>query len=83
MHLNINLLSSVDMYLRQGLHFSNFVLSSPSDKLSKRFYNELDINLKLSINFNFYVIVLALSSSFLIGTEKVIYFSVFSSEHSN
>ena len=32
--------------------------------------NEVDINLKLSINFNLYVIVLPLSSSFLICTEK-------------
>ena len=30
-----------------------------------------------------YVVVLLLSSSFLIGTEKVIYFSVFSPKHSN
>ena len=30
-----------------------------------------------------YVIVLLLSNSFLIGTEKVIYFSVFSPKHSN
>ena len=37
------------------------------------------MNLKLSINFIFYVIFL----SFLIGTEKVIYFSVFSPKHAN
>ena len=47
------------------------------------FDNETDINLKLSINFSLYVAVLPLSSSFLIGTEKVIYFSVFSPKHSN
>ena len=45
--------------------------------------NELDINLKLSINFILYVIVLPLSRSFLIGTEKVMYFSVFFPKHSN
>ena len=54
-----------------------------SDKLSTRLDNEVDINLKLSINFNLYVIVLPLSSSLLIGTEKVIYFSVFSPKHSS
>ena len=53
-----------------------------SDKLSTSFGNEADINLKLSINFSLYVIVLPLSS-FLIGTEKVIYFSVFSPKYSN
>ena len=37
----------------------------------------------LSINLNLYVIVLPLSSYFLIGTEKVIYFSVFSPKDSN
>ena len=30
-----------------------------------------------------YVIVLPLSSSFLLGTEKVMYYSTFSPEHSN
>ena len=56
-----------------------------SDKLSTRSDNLLRINLQVSINFNLYVIVLSLSlsCSFLIGTEKVIYFSVFSPKHSN
>ena len=58
-------------------------LLNPPDKLSTRFDNELDINLKLSIKFILYVINLPLSSSFLNGTEKVIYFSVFSLKHSN
>ena len=50
-----------------------------SDKLSTRVDIELDINLKLSINFILYVIVLPLSSSFLIGTEKAMgFFCVFS-----
>ena len=51
--------------------------------LSTKHDSEVDINLKLSINFCLYVIVLPLSSFFLIVTEKVIYFSVFSSKHSN
>ena len=48
-----------------------------SDKLSTRLHCEVDINLKLSINFSLYITNLLLSSFFLIGTEKVI--SVFSS----
>ena len=56
-----------------------------SDKLSTRSDNLLGMNLQLSINFILYVIVspLSLSCSFLIGTEKLIYFSVFSPKHSN
>ena len=46
--------------------------------LITRLDNEVDINLKLSINLNFYVIFLLLSFSILIGTERVICFSVFS-----
>ena len=38
------------------------------DKLSTSFDNEVDICLKLSLKFNFYVIVLPLSKYFLIGT---------------
>ena len=56
---------------------------NPSDKLSTRLDSEVDINLKLSINFSLYEIILLLSSSFLIGTEKVIYFFVFSPKNSN
>ena len=40
--------------------------------------NEVDINLKLSMNLSLYEIVLPLSHSFLIGSEEVIYFSIFS-----
>ena len=52
-------------------------LWSPSDKLSTRLDNELDINLKLSINFSSYLIALPLSSSFLIGTKKCYIFLYF------
>ena len=62
------------------MHLSQW---NPSDKLSTRLDSEVDINQKLSRNFNLYVIVLVLSSSFLIGTEEVMYFSVFSPKHSN
>ena len=54
-----------------------------SDKLSTRSDNLLRMNLQVSINFNLYVIVLSLSCSFLIGTEKLIYFSAFCPKHSN
>ena len=50
-----------------------------SGKLSTRSNNEVDINLKLSINFILYIFDL----SFLIGTEQVVYFSVFSRKLSN
>ena len=53
------------------MHLSQW---NPFDKLSTRLDNELDINLKLSINFVLYVIILPLSRFFLTGTEKVIYF---------
>ena len=67
-----------------------FLISSAA-KLSARLDNELDINLKLSVDFILCDIftTLSLSSlsifviSFLIGTEKVIYFSAFSPKHSN
>ena len=54
-----------------------------SDKVSTRSGNLLSMNLQLSINFNLYVVVLSLSCSFLIGTQKLIHFSVFSPQHSN
>ena len=41
------------------------------------------MNLQVSTNFILYVIVLLLSCSFLTGTEKLIYFSVFSPKHSS
>ena len=59
----------------------SFLLTS--DKLSTMSDNLLSENLKVSINFNLYEIVLSLSCSFLIGAEKLIYFSAFSPKHSN
>ena len=47
------------------------ILSTSSD-------NEINLNLKLLINLSLVVIVLPSSHSFLIGREKVIYFSIFS-----
>ena len=54
-----------------------------SGKLSTRSGNLPRMNLQVSINFNLYVVVLSLSCAFLIGTEKLIHFSVFSPKHSN
>ena len=45
--------------------------------------NKLDINVKISKEINLHVTDLPLSSSFLIGTQKVIYFSAFSPKNSN
>ena len=59
------------------MHDLHSILLKIPDVLSTRFDNESDINLKLSINLSLYVIVL-LSHSFLIGTEKVIDFSILS-----
>ena len=55
---------------------------SISDRLSTRLDNEANINLMLSINFSLYMAALPFSYSFLIGAEKVIYFSVFSPKQS-
>ena len=60
------------------MHDLHSVLLKIADVLSTSSDNEVDIDLKLSINLSLYVIVLPLSHSFLIGTEKVIYFSILS-----
>ena len=46
------------------------ILLKIPDVVSTRFDNESGINLKLSINLSLYVIILLLSHSFLICTEK-------------
>ena len=61
----------------------HFLQWNSSDKLSTRLDSEVHINLELSIKLSSYVIVLLLSGSFLIGNEKIMYFSVFSPKHSN
>ena len=58
-------------------------LQIPSDRYLISFDNEVDVNLKLSINFSLHAIILPLSSWFLGGTEKVIHFPAFSLKHSN
>ena len=60
------------------MHDLHSILLKIPDLLSTSSDNEVDINLKLSINLSLHVIVLPSSHSFLIGTEKVIYFSIFS-----
>ena len=62
------------------MHLSPWILS---ERLSKKFDDELDINFNLSISLVFYLFFLSLSNSFSIGTEKLPYFSVFSPKHSN
>ena len=63
-----------------SIHYLHSILLKIPDKLSTCSDNEVDINLKLSVNFSFYVIVLplSLSHSVLIGTEKLIHFSILS-----
>ena len=61
------------------MHDLHYLLLKSRDVLSTSFDNEFDINLKPSINLTLYVTVLPLLSSFLIGTEKVIKFSILSS----
>ena len=56
------------------MHDLHYILLKIPDVLSRSSDNEGGINLKLSINLSLYVIVLSLSHSFLIGTEKVIIF---------
>ena len=72
--------SVIDLTVSTNLFLGSLLLIP--DKLSTRFDNESRINLQLSINFSLYVAVLPSSCSFLIGTEKVMYFSVFSPKHS-
>ena len=60
------------------MHDLHSILLKIPDVLSTSSDYEVGINLKLSINLSLYVIVLPLSYSFLIGTEKVIYFSILS-----
>ena len=73
-HSNLSFLNPINShshYFFLSMHFRHSFLLI-SDKLSTRSDKLLCIN----------VIVLLLSS-FLIGTEKVIYFSAFSPKHSN
>ena len=61
------------------MHDLYSILLKIPDVLSTSSDNEVFINLKLSINLSLYVIILPLSHSFLIGTGKLIYFSILSS----
>ena len=60
------------------MHDLHSILLKIPDILSTSSGNEVKINLELSINLSLRVIVLSSSHYFLIGTEKVIYFSTFS-----
>ena len=65
-------------HLLFSVHDLYSILLKFPDMLSKSSDNEVGINLKLSINLSLYAIVFLSSHSFLIDTEKVIYFSIFS-----
>ena len=80
--LKINWLSFIFMCSRQDLQSLHLLLWNPSERLSTRLDNKMDINLKLSMNFILYVTASSFSSSFLIGTESYTYF-VFFPKHSN
>ena len=60
------------------MHDLHSILLKIPNILSTSSNNEINLNLKLLINLSLLVIVLPSSHSFLIGTEKVIYFSIFS-----
>ena len=63
---------SLSPYLLFSVHDLHSVLLNFPDMLSTSSDNEVDINLKLSINLSLYAIVLPSSRSFLTGIEKVI-----------
>ena len=56
------------------MHDLHSMLFKIPDMLSTSSDNEVNINTKVSITLSLYAIFLPLSFSFLIGTEKVIYF---------
>ena len=60
------------------MHDLHSILLKIPDILSASSDNEVDINLKLSKNLSLHAIFFPLSPSSLIGTEKVIYFFIFS-----
>ena len=70
-YLNINNLSTVDMYSRQDLQFVHLPIRSPSARLSTRLDNELDINLKLPINPILFVIFLLFQVLHLLVLKKL------------
>ena len=61
-----------------SVQFVHTLLVKIPDKLSTRSDNEAKINLELSINLSLFEIVLPWLHFFLIGTEKVIFFHIFS-----
>ena len=65
-------------HLLFSVHDLHSILLKFPDMLSTSSDMEAAINLKLSTNLSLCVIVLTSSHIFLIGIEKVIYFSIFS-----
>ena len=72
---SINFLHCSHLFYIHDLH--SILLKIP-DMLPTSSDNEVDINLKISINLSLYETLLPLSHSFLIDTGKVIYFTMFS-----
>ena len=83
MQLNTNVSSLTVMNWRSDLKFLHLSLWIPLARLSAILDSEFDINLTLLMNSILYVIALLFPFSFLIGTENVIYFFMFSPNHSN
>lgn len=85
-HLKIKKLSSLFRYSRadlQSLHLLSWIFSA---KLSTRHVSEITINLTLSINFILNVTFLFFQAFFLLalkGVDVLMYFFVFSPNHSN
>ena len=88
---------TVAILILNSANFTFFIIISvftlflwiPSERLLTRFDNELAINLPLPINCRMYTFsisspfLLILVTSFSIGTEKVMYFSLFFPEQLN
>lgn len=80
-HLNASVFSLATTNSRSDLLCLHLSLWSPSERLSARRDNELDINLTISVKFILYEIVFPFSFYFLIDTDNVWNFLVFSRRH--
>ena len=90
-HLSFIKLFLTLSYSRKQAKSFHLILQIPSLRLSASFDNEVALNFKLSVNVFLRDIVKTISfpslsifvTSLSIGTEKVLYFSVFFLRHSN
>ena len=81
-HVNVSKTSLGVMYSRLDLQPLHWPFCRPSVRLLIRLDRELPINLTLWMNFILYFIIFPFSY-FSISTEKVMYFSAFSTGYSN